>query len=133
MIGEKGNEAKRESFSVKTDEGVWDGKKLETPNIAVVDPGIGEEMIIRRFDFALPPKVSGAPPVSDEEMLAHHKGRIISFLWKDGWEIAGDIKTLRKKDHFFVMIPCKAAVKNGMKQMIYDKPMNLNRDILNRK
>ena len=131
-IGEKGNEAKRKKFSVD-DKGIkWEGQEMETPASTPLesDIGRGQEMTIRRFQIALPPRKSlpkGMTPPTDEEMLKHYKGQVLAMLWKDGWEQFGDFKTLRdkKEKFFYIFVPAKPLVGTRT-QVLVERPMTLS-------
>lgn len=139
-IGESGNEAKRSKI-VKVDgienidgqdiQTTWDKQDLELPTTRIDDySATGEKIIIRSFKFALPPPMKGVPRVTPQEMVDHHRGKITAFLFKDGLEICGDFRTLRKGKFFFIIVPAKPTFRGGVKQIINEQADTLNK-ILN--
>ena len=121
IIGRKGNEAVRSEIAEYSGYKV---QEIETPKSdPLVNDAKGAELIIRRFEFALPPAISDN--ISDEELLEHHKGKIVSMLYKDGWTVAGKFQTLRQGNKFFILVPAKAGYKGGVKQTVLERPLTL--------
>ena len=129
--GKKGTT--RQSFTVTGDE-TWHGTKLETPQSTnlLVDDGTGEERIIRRFEFALPPQKQGDILPTNKQLLDFHRQRILAFVWKDGMEAISELGIVRKKNKFFIEVLCmpeRSATGKGSKHKIYQKPLTLKQVI----
>jgi hypothetical protein len=120
VIGEKGNEATRQFIKANDVEEV---AILETPKTIIEDdPGKGRAIVRRRFTFRLPPSKPGDVLPTNEELLNFHKGRILSFIWKDHLVANGEMRISRKKKAFHIMIDCVPALGH----VIVERPKTVN-------
>lgn len=84
---------------------------------ALTDTG-GIPIILRRFQYQLPPKTQ----INKEEILKHHKPRILPFLWKDGLEEIAEPKVvIGKKGKFDIFITCQP--RKG--ELLHERPHTL--------
>lgn len=85
----------------------WDVEGGEVRSDPLIDDGSGKAVVIRRFDFGLPPLTQ--VPTKDQ-LLQAHKGKIIAFLWKDELELIRDLKIEMSKDNlkFRIFATCQA-------------------------
>lgn len=60
----------------------WEGEEIGTDQIPLVNDGSGNKVIVRVFDFQLPPIKEEEFPTK-EQLLDAHKNRLIAFLWRD--------------------------------------------------
>ena len=134
-IGSKGNEAIR-SEKKEIDivgEGKWTAQQLQTPTADKPledDTGTGKKMVVRRFDYNMPPFRPQEVRPTQKAILEYHLPKIREFLWKDGLEIAGDVKLLMSKDNKKFHIFAPAVPRLG--QSIDEKAFSLG-EILHKK
>lgn len=100
----------------------WEGREIETKSDPLIDDGSGREVVLRRFDFNLPPIPKEQMPTK-EALLTHHKSKVIAFLWKDELELIQDPKIVMSKfgDKFRIFCLCQA--RKG--SLILQKPLTL--------
>jgi len=90
----------------------WEGAEgaaVETEQTSITDPKSGKQIVMRVFDFDLPPIPPEQFP-SKEELLAQHKAKIMGFLWRDELVPVHDMKVIFSKDkrHFRIFSACQA-------------------------
>jgi hypothetical protein len=104
-----------------TDNGIeWEADHQETDTVPLVNKGNGKPIIMRMFEFTLPP-MEKVP--TNQQLLEAHKSKITAFLWKDELVPIMEFKVVKSKDqqHFRIFATCQA--KAG--SVILDKPMLL--------
>lgn len=105
--------------TIKTNDG-WEGEEAIVHSEPMLEGGGGAPIIVRRFDFNLPP---GLPTPTGELLLNFHKSKIIAFLWKDELELIREprIEFSKSKEKFRIFATCKA--KKG--SIINERPQLL--------
>lgn len=91
----------------------WEATKGEVHSKTTFedDAGEGIPVIIRAFQFQLPPGLPHTP--SKQELLDHHTKRIEVFLWKDGLELIQEPKVVfGKKGKFEIFALCTPSKGN---------------------
>jgi hypothetical protein len=92
----------------------WEGQQMETEGKPLMDDGKGQPIILRTFDFHLPP-LKETP--SKEELLKFHKSKITAFLWRDELIPVQEFKLSfskncnccqQEKRHFRIFALCQA-------------------------
>ena len=85
----------------------WEGAHEETDTHPLADHGGGRAVILRTFEFQLPP-MDKLP--TNQELLEAHKGKITAFLWKDELVPIQEFKIVRSKDqrNFRIFVTCQA-------------------------
>ena len=116
------------SLGVKDGKENWYGKELGAKSQPLIDPGIGQPVIIRTFMFKFNPefikKNKGLRDIDKQELFNNHWPLVRIELWKDGLVANEDIspKLTFKKKHYFIQIACRA--KLGI--VLVDTPRTLN-------
>ena len=84
----------------------WEADTQQTDGVPLVDSGTGKPIILRKFEFELPP---GMEMPSNEQILEAHKGKITTFLWKDDMVQIMEARVKKAKDqrHFMILVPCQ--------------------------
>ena len=85
---------------------VWEADEQETETHPLVNEGNGKPIILRTFEFELPP---GVEMPSNQHIIEAHKSKITAFLWKDELVLIQDLKVVRSKDqkHFRIFATCQ--------------------------
>lgn len=85
----------------------WEGQSAETGDVSLMDTGTGTAVILRTFEYALPP-LEQLP--SKKELIEHHLPRIEAFLWKDSLNLIQEPKLIFSKDkkNFRIFVTCEA-------------------------
>ncbi len=98
----------------------WESGGGETEKKLLANEGNGKPIILRTFDFDLPP---GMDMPSDEQILEAHKQRLTIYLWKDELVPIMEYKVVKdnKKHSFRIFATCQA--KAG--SVILEKPQLL--------
>lgn len=60
----------------------WYGQSAETEKVNLEDKAQGQPIVMRVFEFTLPPFDKDDLPTEDE-LVEAHKSRITAFLWRD--------------------------------------------------
>lgn len=104
------------------DEIEWEGEETETDQVALVNDPKGKPIVMRIFDFDLPPLPPEQFPTA-EQLLSVHKSKITAFLWRDELVPIYEPKLIFSKDklHFRIFSTCQA--KSG--SVILEKPESL--------
>lgn len=114
-----GNEVKSDW---ETKQGDVEGQKLD-----LTDHG-GDPEIIREFKIELPPKQKQHEPISDEQILNHHRAGILNNLHADGFEPTSEVKGLRKGKFFHIFVSARvqrSITGKGAKFLVNEKPETL--------
>lgn len=110
------------------DDIAWDVRKGEVHSSTTFqdDEGEGQEVILRRFEYQLPPKL--AQPPSKKELLTFHEQRIKAVLWADNLDLIQDMKLVfGKKGKFDIFATCTP--KKG--HLIWNHKATTLKDIAN--
>lgn len=104
----------------------WEGKEVETEATPLWNDESGKPIILRVFDFDLPPIKAEELPTT-EDLIKFHKTKITGFLWRDELVPVEELKAIYSKDkqHFRIFATCQA--KPG--STILERPLNLQKII----
>lgn len=107
----------QETFKITDQNEEWHGQSVETEMSSLEDKGSGKPIILRTFDFTLPP---GDELPLKEDLLNFHKSKITAFLWRDELVPIQKFKLIFSKDkkHFRIFATCQG--KAG--SVILEKP-----------
>lgn len=83
------------------------GAQLETDQTPLVSDGSGKPIIMRMFDFQLPPGLEKTP--GEDELIHAHKSTITTILWRDELVPIADWKVVFAKDNlsFKIFVTCQ--------------------------
>lgn len=101
----------------------WYGQGVETDKVSLQEDGTGKAIIMRIFEFSLPPFEDGDLP-SEAELVEAHKSKITAFLWRDELVPVMDYKAVISADKKSFKIFATAQAKAGSN--ILEKPQKLN-------
>lgn len=109
----------------------WNVKSAEVHSDPMMEMGTGEKLIVRRFQFRLPPGLPETP--GHEELLAwHKKNTVIPTLWRDELELVDEPRIIAgKKGAFTIVAICAPRVMLGVKSVIHERP-DLIQDVISR-
>lgn len=115
----------------------WDVKSAEVHADPLKDEGMGEERIVRRFFFKLPPLPKGIDKPTDQEILEYHlKSTVVPMLWRDELEPIDQPRIIAgKKGAFTIVAICQARrsmIGGGAASRVFQKP-ELVQNIINGK
>lgn len=107
----------------------WEGKEIETETTPLANDDSGKPVILRVFDFDLPPMPPEYFPTK-EQLINFHKTKITGFLWRDELVPIQEFKCIFSKDkkHFRIFATCQAKLGST----ILERPQVLQ-EILNKK
>ena len=97
----------------------WEGKEVETEATPLMNDDSGKPIILRVFDFDLPPLKPEEFPTK-QQLLDFHKSKITAFLWRDELIPIQKFKAIFSKDkqHFRIFATCQAKLGSN----ILEKP-----------
>jgi hypothetical protein len=100
----------------------WEGDHKETETQPLISSDNGKPIVLRCFEFELPP---GVDMPSNLALLEAHKSRITTFLWKDELIPIQEFKVVKAKDqkHFRIFATCQAKAGSA----IIEKPKTLQK------
>lgn len=93
--------------SVKED---WSNAEVTATPVGLNDEAAGVQIIMRVFDFQLPPIKEEELPTK-EQLLDFHKTKITAFLWRDELTPIKDMWSLvfaQDNKSFKIFVPCQA-------------------------
>ena len=104
------------------------GADLNAEGVPLRDPGTGQTVSIRTFDFKVNPQLKKIP---DKQTLFNaHARQILTILWGDGLipleEVAPRVIIDVKRRRYQFFIPCKAR----REVLFMEKPKNLSEELL---
>lgn len=102
----------------------WYGQGVETDKVSLDEDGTGKAIIMRIFEFTLPPFKSDDELPSEAELVEAHKSKITAFLWRDELVPVMDYKAVITADKKSFKIFATAQAKAGSN--ILEKPQKLN-------
>ena len=105
----------------------WEGQQVETEQVALSNDGTGKSVIVRVFDFTLPP-MENPQDIDERELLRAHKSKLTAFLWRDELVPVQDFKIVLAKDFHSFKIFATCQAKPG--SVILEKP-ELLQNIMN--
>lgn len=107
----------------------WQTMSGEVHADPLMESGVGQRLIVRRFQFKLAPgEINKA--TKDELLEWHKKNTVIPMLWKDELELAGEPRIVAgKKGAFTIVAVCMPRIVGGVKSYIETKP-ELIQDII---
>lgn len=105
----------------------WDVQKAEVHSDPVLDPGTGMKVIVRRFNFRLPPGLKER--MSNEEILGYHKkATVIPMLWKDELELLDEPRIVSgKKGAFTIVAICSPRFVLGVRSTVHEDATNVTK------
>lgn len=114
-----------ESFSTHDDKYSWEGQEVQVNSDPVIDPGTGETVLMRVFDFGANPEALKRDKPSKQQIFDNHIKQIQTMLWSDGLEPMKELNPLiqvsKKKEKYRIILWCRA--RAGV--VWSDKPQNL--------
>jgi hypothetical protein len=107
------------SFNEELDGEKWEGEQSETEQVSLMNNGTGKPIIMRVFQFELPPLPPEQFP-TPEQLLSVHKTKIMGFLWRDELVPIHEMKCVIDKDKkkFRIFSACQAKAGSA----ILEKP-----------
>lgn len=102
----------------------WYGQEAETDKISLAEDGTGKAIIMRIFEFTLPPFDNEQDLPTEAELVEAHKSKITAFLWRDELVPVMDYKAVISDDRKTFKIFATAQAKAGSN--ILEKPEQLN-------
>lgn len=98
-------------FTTSDGEHKWEGQELEVKSDPLIDPGSGQAVIIRVFEFEGNAETLKRMKPTKQELFNSHIGQIKIMLWGDGLEtfegVEPKIVTSKKSDKYRIAIACK--------------------------
>src|SRR3990167_725739 len=105
---------------------LFEGAKMdimeaETESVPLVNPATGKPVIIRRFEYDVPPYTIDWP--TEEEIRYIHQKSIEKFLYKDELKLFDELRVIIHKDKnkFEIFAPCEPLTSS----YIVEKPHTL--------
>ena len=97
-------------FTAQGSEGSWVGQEIEFKSGPIEDTGTGQPIILRTFEFSIPPGVPKNLLPSKKQLLDFHRSKVIAFLWKDELELVMEPKIVlsKKSLKFRIFATCQA-------------------------
>lgn len=108
----------------------WYGDDLEA-RTRIEDPATGKAVILRVFEFEIPKDIKILP--TKEQMLAHHRSRVIAFLWKDELDLIGEPRIVKTSKRKFKIFATAMAKKGSIIPRAARETMKPLQDILQNK
>ena len=105
---------KKKTFKIQ-DTNEWEGADMQTDSVPLANDGSGKPIILRTFDFDLPPLEKENFPTK-QQLLDFHYSKIIAFLWRDELVPCQKLKLMFSKDkkHFRIFATCQAKVGSNI-------------------
>ena len=106
----------------------WEGKEVETEATPLMNDDTGKPIIMRVFDFDLPPLKEEELPTT-AQLIDFHKTKITGFLWRDELVPIQDFKAMFSKDkkHFRIFATCQPKLGSN----ILERPQVLQKILTN--
>jgi hypothetical protein len=115
---------KESQLTSSSDNFDWYGQGVETDNVSLKEDSTGKAIIMRVFEFTLPPFDNDNDLPTEAELVEAHKSKITAFLWRDELVPVMDYKAVISTDKKTFKIFATAQAKAGSN--ILEKPEKLN-------
>lgn len=102
----------------------WYGQSVETDPTPLEDDASGKAVIMRIFEFTLPPFENEEDVPNEQELVEAHKSKITAFLWRDELVPVMEYKAVISDDKKSFKIFATAQAKAGSN--VLEKPEKLN-------
>lgn len=89
---------------------IWYGEQAETDSVLMANDNSGKAIIMRIFEFKLPP-LQQVP--SEAQLVEAHKSKITAFLWRDELVPVAPMKAVIADDKLSFRIFATAQAKAG--------------------
>ncbi len=90
----------------------WYGKEDRTDEKLMHDKGVGEPVLIRLFEFKLPPNIEKLP--AKEEILTPDYLKYLRVsLWADALRLIMEPRVVIDKESIKIFAPCQATTSNS--------------------
>lgn len=113
-------------------EGKWYGNELEVKSDPIIDPGTGETVVLRVFEFKINPELSQNARPSNQELFNSHATQIRHMLFKDGLiafeggeGLEPRVQFSKLKREYRIIVPCKAKLGQSFQQKAQVLPVHL--------
>lgn len=90
----------------------WYAKEDQTEEKLMHDKGVGEPVVIRLFEFKLPPNIEKLP-TSEEILTPEYLKHLKASLWADALRLVMDPRVVIDKESIKVFAPCQATTGNS--------------------
>ena len=90
QIGETKQIIEGNAKNAPTKDILWNANEISAEPVRIVDPGVGQEVIVRHFFFKSIPLLKGQSKPTKLELISHFKKLIEMSLWGDGLVIRED-------------------------------------------
>lgn len=93
----------------ETGDNIWHGQDLITADVPVNNDGSGKPIVMRVFEFQLPPLKPEEMP-TNEQLIEANKTKVTAFLWRDELVPVMDYRCVIDKDGrgFKIFATCQA-------------------------
>ena len=102
----------------------WDVQQAEVHSDPVYDSGTGQKVIVRRFNFQMPP---GPRTTTNMEIFDYHKkNTVIPLLYKDELELLDEPRIIAgEKGSFTIVAICSPRLIMGVRSHIHEEATNV--------
>lgn len=90
----------------------WYGKEDRTDDKLMHDKGTGEPVMIRLFEFRLPPNIETLP-TKEQILTPDYLKSLKVTLWGDGLRLVMEPRVVIDKESIKIFAPCQAATGNN--------------------
>lgn len=115
---------------IEKDGEVWNKSELHAKGAPLIDPGVGEAVIIRQFTFKRNPEFKGT--LTKQELFNMHWRQISNVLWGDGVVPLEHIDPrieFGTRGEYTIFITCRARLGT----FVAEKPETLNKLLAKKK
>lgn len=111
-LGESGTLIEQNAIDAPVKDVKWEAQQMEVHSDVIKDPGKGDPLLLRTFEFKLNPNLPKELVFSKQDLFNYHQKQIEVLLWGDGLQAVNEIKKpkvqiskTQKKYRIFVL--CK--------------------------
>ncbi len=104
----------------------WYGQGVETEKVSLKEDSTGKAIIMRVFEFSLPPFDNEDDMPSEAELVEAHKSKITAFLWRDELVPVMDYKAVISDDKKSFKVFATAQAKAGSNVLETPEKLNIN-------
>jgi hypothetical protein len=101
----------------------WEGQEIESERFEIKDPGVGQPVILRTFEFKINPALPKNIKPTKQDLFKYHEQMIKTMLWSDGMTILDEkkpkVQISKHQNKYRIFVLCMP------REVLLDKPLTL--------
>ena len=122
-LGQSGKLIEKDAKNAPVKDIVWEGQEIVSEKFEIHDPGVGQPVILRTFEFKLNPALPKNIKFTKQDIFKSHEEMIKTMLWGDGMLILDEkhpkVQISKKQNKYRIFVLCTP------REVLLDKPTTI--------